>query len=405
MHRVASTGTRKWAEEGDKCAEARQVPELLAEQVEAADVIILNKIDLSEGEQLDTAKVVVRSLNEDAELIETSFGELTPIKILGDIAKLEEEAKEDGHGHEHSHDHGGSCSDPECTDASHSHSHDHESSCADPECTDTSHSHSHDHASSCSDPDCSDASHSHSHDHSSEACSDPGCTDASHSHSHSHDHSSESCSDPGCTDTSHSHSHDHKATTTDSLGISNFVYKSSRPFDPRKLQKVLLSWPIPVMEELKLVELSKELEKAEEGGPDEKSPFVGVLRSKGFAWVAPSIMSGPFNDLDRHDTAFYWSHAGKHFGLKEAGSWWASMGKEAMKNVFEGNMDEYDRIIKEDFVSGEWGDRRQEIVFIGANLDEKAITSALDSCLCDDEQIGAYKQGILDAIAEFYAEQ
>ena len=73
-----------------------------------------------------------------------------------------------------------------------------------------------------------------------------------------------------------------------------------------------------------------------------------------------------------------------------------------MKELFEGNMDEYDRIIKEDFVSGEWGDRRQELVFIGANLDEKSITESLDSCLCTDEQMVEYKQAILDAIAEYY---
>ena len=338
-------------------AGSRQVPELLAEQVEAADLLILNKIDLSEGEQLDTARLVVRSLNEKADMFETTFGEISPSKILGGIAESLQEVDE---GHDHSHEHSSQCSDPDCKD--------------------TSHSHSHDHSSECSDPDCSDTSHSHSHSHSSEA----------------------TCSDPDCDDTSHSHFHDHKATATDSLGISNFVYKSSKPFDPRKLQKLLMSWPIPVMEELNLGEFSIELEKAEEQ-ESEKSPFVGVLRSKGFAWVAPSIMSGAFNDLERHDTAFYWSHAGKHFGLKEAGSWWASMGKEAMKKLFEGgNMEEYDRIIKEDFVSGEWGDRRQEIVFIGAKLDEKGIRDALDECLCTDEQMGEYKQAILDAIAEYY---
>jgi G3E family GTPase len=105
---------------------------------------------------------------------------------------------------------------------------------------------------------------------------------------------------------------------------------------------------------------------------------------------------------DFDNSVLYWSHAGKHFGLKESGNWWASIGKEAMKELFEGNMDEYDRIIREDFVSGEWGDRRQEIVFIGANLDEKSITESLDNCICTDEQMTEYKQAILDAIAEYY---
>jgi len=205
-----TAATRKWAGDDDKCAGARQVPELLAEQVEAADVLILNKIDLSEGEQLDTARLVVRSLNKDAELIETKFGEMTPEKILGNIAESLKEV-DDGHGHSHEHS-----------------SHD-SSACSEPDCTDDSHSHSHEQPSSeaCTDADCSDTSHSHSHDHSSEACTEPDCSDTSHSHSH--DHSSEACADPDCSDTSHSHSHDHKTTTIDSLGISNFVYKVSMP--------------------------------------------------------------------------------------------------------------------------------------------------------------------------------
>lgn len=35
-----------------------------------------------------------------------------------------------------------------------------------------------------------------------------------------------------------------------------------------------------------------------------------------------------------------------------------------------------DRIMNEDWVSEEWGDRRQELVFIGSNLDEGDIRKA-----------------------------
>ena len=161
-----------------------------------------------------------------------------------------------------------------------------------------------------------------------------------------------------------------------------------------------MSWPIPIMEELSLGELKTELEQV--GKDDSDSPFIGVLRSKGFVWVAPTSMF----DLDNHDTVLYWSHAGKHFGLKQAGTWWASMGKENMKRVFEqsNNIAEYERILREDFVSGEWGDRRNEIVFIGANLDEDRISAALDDCLYTEDEMKGYKDLIIQAITEYMEE-
>lgn len=184
-----------WTEPADGHAAMRKIPELLAEQVEAADLLLINKVDLAGGEQTKIASGLARGLNEKATIREVEFGKVEAKELLGSLELLKEEME-----HDHSHEH------------SHGHSHEHEEAkCSDPGCTDATHS------------------HSHEHKHSSESsCSDPDCTDTSHSHSH--DHSEDSCADPDCTDTSHSHSHNHQSTATDQLGISSFVYKQSRPF-------------------------------------------------------------------------------------------------------------------------------------------------------------------------------
>ena len=44
--------------------------------------------------------------------------------------------------------------------------------------------------------------------------------------------------------------------------------------------------------------------------PAGDSPIKAVLRSKGFMWMSHN-----------HMTAFYWSHAGQHFEIRDEGDW------------------------------------------------------------------------------------
>jgi G3E family GTPase len=350
-----------WVMEGDDCTGNRKVSELLAEQVEAANLILVNKVDVASTEQVKVATAVARALNSKAELAQVQYGRISPQLILGTPKVEQLEVPQD-------------CDDPAYTDTSHSHSHDHEHAAVDcnaPECTDTSHSHSHEHEPACNDPDCTDESHDHSNHLTESTCDDPTCTDESHSHSHSHDH----------------------RTSTDALGIVNFVYTADRPFNAVRLMEVLNQWPVPIKETLDLGVL-QEVTEYEVGGRllRDDSPFTGVLRSKGFCWFAPHKWSGANHDAWRHDTAMYWSHAGRQFGISSAGKWWATLPDSKMKKYFTENMDEYERIKREDFKTEEFGDRRQEIVFIGTKLNEDEITATLNSCLCNEREMGNYRQ-------------
>ena len=293
-----TSGDRDGWVDPEDCEAGKKVPELLAEQVEAADVLVINKVDLAGEEQVAIASGLARVLNKDARLFETKFGEMSVKEVL-QSPKVEKAAKEEK-----------DCIEPGCTDATHDHSHsnDHAEDCADTACTDATHDHSHsnDHGEDCADTKCTDPTHDHSHDNDhEEPCAETACTDPTHDHSHSHEHT-EACADPVCTDPTHdhSHTHEHKSTSADKLGITNFVYSSDRPFNPSKLLSVLNKWPVPIKEELDLGQLA---EAADGGysidGNDEKSPFVGVLRSKGFCWMAPTKWIGANDDVWRHNTA------------------------------------------------------------------------------------------------------
>lgn len=125
---------------------------------------------------------------------------------------------------------------------------------------------------------------------------------------------------------------------TDEYGIASFVYRARRPFDPSKLQEFLSTeWP-------------------------------GLIRAKGHFWLAT-----------RPDWIGLLSIAGTQRRTEAKGLWWVTVPRAHWPRhpQFLAQIDRH--------WSPVWGDRRQELVFIGAGLAEDAIRTALDACLTGRE--------------------
>ncbi|MCB1522435.1 MAG: zinc metallochaperone GTPase ZigA [Hyphomicrobiaceae bacterium] len=220
--------------EGDQ----RTLVDLLVEQIEFADVVVLNKMDDATPAQRDTARSIVRALNPDAEIVEANFGRVPFDRILNtgrfDFEKAQQHPlwfKELFGFAEHT---------PE----------------------------------------------------------------------------------------------------TEEYGVSSFVYRARKPFDPAKFDAFIkTSWP-------------------------------GVIRAKGHFWLA---------------TRPQWlgevSQAGAIVRTEALGFWWASVPMTRWPD------------------NGEWrkrirqvwdpvfGDRRQEIVFIGTGMNRQDIEARLDACLVPGEPV------------------
>ena len=134
---------------------------------------------------------------------------------------------------------------------------------------------------------------------------------------------------------------EHRPETLE-YGISSFVYREVTPFDAHRLSEFFHS----------------------------PSNWQGVLRSKGFFWVAAE-----------HRMAYEWAQAGGVSDVSPAGYWWAAIPEE-----------EWDSDNRPDQAPSwhpRFGDRVQELVFIGQNLDETAIRKQLDACLLDARLVAA----------------
>ena len=133
---------------------------------------------------------------------------------------------------------------------------------------------------------------------------------------------------------------------TEEYGIGSFVYRRKKPFDSVRFWNFV------------------------------QSEFPNnIIRSKGLFWLA-----------SRPNQALIWSQAGGSLKSDSAGVWWSSMSfeKRIMQNSFIENKDQ----IEEDWDS-KYGDRKNEIVFIGQNMNKKLITSLLDNCLLTEFEEGS----------------
>ncbi|CAD7698707.1 unnamed protein product [Ostreobium quekettii] len=105
-----------------------------------------------------------------------------------------------------------------------------------------------------------------------------------------------------------------------------------------------------------------------------EAPLCAVLRSKGLAWLAT-----------RGDLCAEWNQAGQIMQFSTGGPWYCSLPDDAWPSE-----PEEIAAIKEDFVDG-IGDRRQELVFIGIDMNKAVLNKMLDACLCTDEEMKAVK--------------
>ena len=135
-----------------------------------------------------------------------------------------------------------------------------------------------------------------------------------------------------------------KVSEVDEYGFSSIVYRNRRPFHPERLHQLI--WGDQLSE---------------------------IARIKGFVWLA-----------NRHDMAGFWSLAGRIHSLVAFSRWYIALDHDRWPWDDRRMLDRLKGLWKEPY-----GDRRQEIVLIGRNLDEDRIRKLLDDALLTDDEFQA----------------
>lgn len=142
---------------------------------------------------------------------------------------------------------------------------------------------------------------------------------------------------------------------TEEYGISSFVYRSKKPFHPERFMDYI------------------------------QHKFPGsVIRSKGLFWIA-----------SRPEQALIWGQAGGSLRTDSAGVWWCSM-------PFDRRIQYVSFLDNQKEIEAQWdktfGDRKNELVFIGQNLNENKMRQDLEACLMTEAELGSiiWEEGFED---------
>jgi G3E family GTPase len=133
---------------------------------------------------------------------------------------------------------------------------------------------------------------------------------------------------------------DNHIPETDEYGISSFVYRRIHPFQPERLARFMSDWPVE------------------------------IVRAKGLVWLAT-----------KDDMAASLSQAGSSIQFGPAGTWLAALSEEDRQYVFANEPE-----LQEKW-NEQWGDRMNEVVFIGIDMEHSTIQGLLDICLLTETEM------------------
>ena len=159
------------------------------------------------------------------------------------------------------------------------------------------------------------------HDHDDDDDDDDD-DDEDHDHHHENEH----------------HHHHHEGGEVEEYNIGTYVYENRKPLDINKFDwMVSRAWP------------------------------KNVIRAKGLCYFA-----------DQRDQCYLFEQAGVQKSVKDAGMWFAAMPSAQLEEMMR-----RDAKLRRDW-DPEYGDRMQKIVFIGQDLDRKALKELMDNCIAEN---------------------